>query len=206
MLAMTSACSSDDDAMDLSRLCVEMCEVTPKSAKVVSSCVLDDERMLQFAQPVKLSWAAKADSTYRGLIYYNKVEGDGAVEVLNLRRVPCVNPVEANDSLKVGYDPLGVTSVWYAHHGRYLNMCLSLKSGDMDSDNAHLVAVVKDSVHIVGSNARYYYTLRHSQNNVPMYYTVETYISVPTSHISKGDTVSFTFPLADGPTVRDYVY
>lgn len=201
-----SSCDKDDEDDELSNLRVELCDLKTASAKTAVSCVLDDDRMLTFATPLGVTWATTPDSVYRALLYYNNVSEQVRVVALAATSVPCMIVRDAKDSKWSSYaDPVDFVSAWIAKNGKYLNLCLSLKNGAAEDGQAHKVAVVCDSVGSVGYNKHYYYRFCHSQGEIPTYYSVERYLSVPIDSITKGDTVTMTVPTFKGMVVRDYV-
>ena len=61
-------------------------DVTPEIDQEGNLVMTDDGDSLALSKPVELKWASKADSTYRALLYYNKVEGKA--EPVSLSNVP----------------------------------------------------------------------------------------------------------------------
>lgn len=198
-----ASCSSDDAGEGIDSLQAEMCDIHTVASKTALSCRLDDDRMLEFAAPLNVQWAQKADSTYRALLYYNKVEGSDKVDALSAVMALALNPVPADKEEWAKYsDPVGFVSAWKARNGRYVNVCLSFKTGAV-SGKSHKLAVVCDSVSAAGS--RYYYRFCHSQEGIPTDYGVEEYMSVAIDSLLKGDTVSISVPTFKGMVCKDFV-
>lgn len=202
MLALiASSCSKDSSEDSISNLTVEMCCLKPVDVKTVASCVLDDDREVKFVRPVNVSWATRVDTLYRAILYYNN-EHDGRADVLSVKRILTLAPVSPEDTARVvKEDPLSLVTAWYARNGKFLNLCLGIKTGAADDDQAHRVSLVADSL----APHRRYYRLCHDQNGIPAYYTVETYISVPVENIPQGDTITLTVPTEKGLLRRDLV-
>lgn len=207
VLAFTMvACNKDDDDMSLSDLCIELCDLKTSVSKTVVSCVLDDDRTLTFVTPLRVAWATTPDSVYRAQIYYNNVAGQDRVEPVGAASVPCMRVKDAKDSKWSEYaDPVDFVAAWMAKNGKYLNLCLSIKSGSAEDERSHRVAVVCDSISSTGQHQHHYYRFCHSQDGIPAYYSIERYLSVPISDIPKGDTITMSIPTFDGMNVRDYV-
>lgn len=201
LMLLASSCSKDSSDGDISRYTVEMCTLTPQGVKAVASCVLDDDRVVRFDKTVSVSWVTKPDSLYRALLYYNKVDDNNA-EVFSLQRVLCLTPVSQNDTTHaVKADPLSLVSGWYARNGKFLNLCLGIKTGTIDGNQAHRIAIVTDSL----SDHRRYYRLVHDQGRIPAYYTVEAYVSVAVDDVLTGDTVTLDVPTSKGMLRKDFV-
>lgn len=205
LLLLLASCSKDDVNDDIATLTVEMCDMKTDDRGVIMTCVMDDDRQLALMPHISVSWASKPDSVYRALLYYNKVEGSaGVIHPLNVGRVVCLTPRTPADTVVTAYkDPLTLVSSWYAPNGKYLNMCLAVKTGTASDKQAHRLAVVCDS--LSQSGHRRYYRVCHSQNGIPTYYSVETYSSITVDDVPKGDTVSLAIPTFDGMIVKDMV-
>lgn len=202
---LASACSSRDEGDSLSMLQVEMCDLNTAQSKTATSCVLDDGTKLTFMSPLEVAWATTPDSTYRAQIYYNKVEGQTVVEAITARNVPCIPPVNAKDSKMSGYeDPVDFISAWLSKDKRYLNLCVGLKTGTADDKKAHKVGVVIDDVTSTPQGKCYHYRLCHSQEDIPTYYTIETYMSVRLPELSNGETVIIQIPTFKGYVTKEF--
>ena len=183
-----------------SLLTAELVEATVDADKQVTKVTTDDALTLTLTQPYKAKWISSADTTYRALLYYNKV-GSTQAEVVNMSSVGVLRPMIA-DSLKEGMktDPLYVESIWQARNGRYINIRLRLLTGQVDDDDA------KQSIGIVEngstpSHARL--QLYHDQGGQPEYYSSTAVISLPMSAIT-ADTVSISINTYDGPFTRTF--
>lgn len=203
---MVMSCNKDDDGMDLSNLCVELCDMKTSMSKTAVSCVLDDDRMLTFVTPLAVAWASTPDSVYRAQLYYNNVAEQGRVEAVGATSVPCMRVKDAKDAKWGEYaDPVDFVSSWMSKNGKYLNLCLSIKSGSAEDERAHRVAVVCDSIGHDGQYQHHYYRFCHSQDGIPEYYSVERYLSVPTDDVPKGDTITMSIPTFKGMHTIEYV-
>lgn len=185
----------------------EMCLATTGDAKKLISATTDSDAKLVFSQQLTASWAQKADSVYRTLIYYNKVS-DYSVKPIRAVQVLVLTPrtpVEAKSWTNEA-DPLDLTSSWFAKNGKYLNLQLAIKSGSSDEPTlSQSLGLVCDTTIVSSKGKRQYCHLCHNQNNVPTYYTVDVYASIPTDGLVQGDTLTVTFPLWHGSVQKDYV-
>lgn len=183
------------------------------------SAKTDDGDSLVFASTVKLSWAARPDSVYRALVYYNMQPADVSVAAtgnstvpltiapVSVGRVYVLKPQSGVDSLALMTDPVVFQSAWLSSNSRYINLGLYLMTGQSDeSDARQTIGLVCDDV-VVGYNGHhtYYYRLCHDQGSVPEYYKSTVYVSIPVTGMDKGDAVCVTIPTYDG-TVTRYFY
>lgn len=184
---------------DYSLLTAELVEASVNSSKQVTQVITDDAQLLTLTQPFTAKWVARPDTTYRALLYYNRV-GAAKAEVVNMGAVSVLYPLNA-DSLKKGMkaDPLYVESIWQSRNGRYLNMQLRLLTGQVANDS------IRQSIGIVkakGSTSTHQQLqLYHDQGGQPEYYSSSVVVSLATNSLS-ADTVTITVNTYDGPFVR----
>lgn len=206
VVLLFAACAGKDDN-DMTTFCADVCDINTSARGVVVSCVMDDDSRFAFTQPMKLNWTSTPDSTYRALLYYNKVEGDNVVEPINAVRVLTIVPKDEKE-LKDIYDkrdPLELEAAWFAKNGRNLNLRIKVKSGYMEKSKPHILGMLRDSISQQEGGTRYYYSICHSQNGVPADYSVDAYASVPTESMKKGDVVVLTIPTWTGMQTREIV-
>jgi len=173
------------------------------ASKTIDYFLTDENDQLALQQPDKKSWASVADTFYRVMVYYNKVE-DAKADVVSMTRVN-VARIMLKDSLKEAEkrDPVKLESVWLSKNKRYLNSGFYLKTGSSTDDNQlHRLAIVKDTV-IVNTDGKK--TMRiwlfHDRGNVPEYYSQRSYYSIPVDTLSV-DSVSLTIPTYDGMVTK----
>lgn len=160
--------------------------------KAVESIVNDaDERLdisSAFQVPQKME---RADTTYRMMLYYNKVE-KAPVDIKSIRLAHVVNPAKKDKALTLADDPLKLISAWKAENGSYLNLSLGLMTGNAEDEDAiQKMAVVADSVVTAADGSKtHYLTLHHDQDGIPEYYTQTAYVSIPMKEYAKGDKIS----------------
>lgn len=165
---------------------VDFVEAHTVASTEVDYCVTDEGDSLALVPHVMASWAQRADSAYRALLSYNKVEKHSTT-AFSLQRIPVLRLLSPTDSAdasridSIGTDPLDVESAWISASRRYLNLGLLLMTGVADSvGQAQMVGIRLDSVGSDVQGRRHVFvTLLHNQNGVPEYYTAKAYVSLP---------------------------
>jgi hypothetical protein len=182
----------------------DFAEAVVNNVRQVTKIVTDDGDELAVTSPYSAKWIAKADTTYRCMLYYNKVEGKA--EVVSMGQVPCpvITPLsEFEKELKT--DPVKFESTWMSKTGRYLNLSILVKTGVTDDSTAvQSLAIVSDTLitHTDGKQIRNL-ILYHDQGNVPQYYSTQVYISIPTNRID-ADSVRISINSYDGEVVAKH--
>ena len=189
IVIITVLCSCSKDAYEkgegkYSLMRGDFAEAIVNSSKQVTGIITDDGDEFTLTVPYTAKWVTTADTTYRCMLYYNKM-ADKA-EVLSMGQVPCVGitPLSKFDHRLVT-DPVKFESTWMSKSGRYLNLSLLLKTGVTDDSTAvQNLAIVSDTVITHPDNKRIrHLILHHDQANVPEYYSTQVYISIPTQRI-----------------------
>lgn len=179
----------------------DFAEAIVNSSKQVTSIITDDGDEFILTAPYTAKWVSKADTTYRCMLYYNKV--DSKAEILSMGQVPCVGvtPLSQFDRRLVT-DPVKFESTWMSKTGRYLNFSLLLKTGITDDTTAvQNLAIVSDTLITHPDNKRILnLILHHDQDNVPEYYSTKVYFSIPTKRID-ADSVRISVNSYDGEIV-----
>lgn len=183
----------------------DLCELHVDAQRQGVSIVTDEGANYQLTSPVTAQWIATPDTTYRVLMYYNKVDETHA-KTVSLGTVVTLQPVAHWRFKEQPQDPLGLESAWLATTRRYLNMGLLVKTGRInDEELPHNIGLAQDTVyrHEGGSSAAYY-RLLHSQNGIPEYYTNRRYVSIllPTP---LPDTVVLTMETYEGRLQRRFI-
>ena len=179
----------------------DFAEAIVNSSKQVTSIITDDGDEFILTAPYTAKWVSKADTTYRCMLYYNKV--DSKAEILSMGQVPCasITPLSQLDHRLVT-DPVKFESTWMSKTGRYLNFSLLLKTGITDDTTAvQNLAIVSDTLITHPDNKRILnLILHHDQDNVPEYYSTKVYFSIPTKRID-ADSVRISINSYDGEVV-----
>lgn len=209
------ACSSDPyetGDTSLSYLHADMVDMHVVGQKV-ESIVTDNDEQLAIASDMKVaSSMARVDTTYRVMLYYNKVEGK-TIEINGSSSVAVIRPhvnyqsttqMDLSKPLTLKTDPLTLTSVWRSANGKYLNLSLGLKGGEA-SDARHKLSFTEDSLktNIDGTEERYI-SLRHDQCDIPEFYTSNMYLSIPLSYYTKGTTLHLYINTYKGMETRSF--
>ena len=179
----------------------DFAEAVVNSSKQVTKIITDDGDELPLTVPYTAKWVTKADTTYRCMLYYNKVENQA--EVLSMGQVPCAAIKSVQEfGKKVVTDPVTFESTWMSKTGRYLNLSILVKTGVTDDTTAaQSLAIVSDTLitHPDHKKIRHL-ILHHDQGNVPEYYSTQVYISIPTERID-ADSVRISINSYDGEVV-----
>ena len=179
----------------------DFAEATVNNNKQVTKVVTDDGDELMLSAPFTAKWITKADTTYRCMLYYNKV--DNKAEVISMGQVPCAAIKSLSELGKqLVTDPVKFESTWISKNGKYLNMSMYLKTGVTDDTTAvQSLAIVSDTLitHTDNKQIRNL-ILHHDQGNVPEYYSTQVYISIPTERID-ADSVRISINSYDGEVI-----
>ncbi len=182
----------------------DFAEAVVNSNKQVAKIITDDGDEMLVTSPYTAKWIAKADTTYRCMLYYNKVEGKA--EVVSMGQVPCAAIVPLSKFEKeLKTDPVKFESTWMSKTGRYLNLSIQVKSGATDDTTAvQSLAIVSDTLitHSDGKQIRNL-ILHHDQGNVPEYYSTQVYVSIPTNRID-ADSVRISINSYNGEVVAKH--
>ena len=182
----------------------DFAEAVVNSNKQVAKIITDDGDEMLVTSPYTAKWIAKADTTYRCMLYYNKVEGKA--EVVSMGQVPCAAIVPLSKFEKeLKTDPVKFESTWMSKTGHYLNLSIQVKSGVTDDTTAvQSLAIVSDTLitHSDGKQIRNL-ILHHDQGNVPEYYSTQVYVSIPTNRID-ADSVRISINSYDGEVVAKH--
>lgn len=182
----------------------DFAEAVVNSSKQVTKIITDDGEELALTAPFTAKWVTKADTTYRCMLYYNKVENKA--EVLSVGLVPCVAIKSVQEfGKKLVTDPVKFESTWMSKTGRYLNLSLLLKTGVTDDTTAvQSLAIVSDTLITYADHKTIrHLILHHDQGNVPEYYSTQVYISIPTERID-ADSVRISINSYDGEVVAKH--
>lgn len=213
---LLSACTNDAyDTGDsrYSYLRTDFVEARTDGRARLVSATTDGGGALSFPRPVTVAWAAKADTAYRALLYYNLPSAASdtavsplAVEPVSMVQVYVLRPRAASDTVAVSTDPVHFLSAWRSANGSYVNLSLALMTGVADSiDARQSIGLVCDSVTERGNGRHtYYYTFLHSQGGVPQYYKSTVYVSIDTKKMTAGDRVRLSLNTYEGIVVREF--
>lgn len=195
---------------EYSLMTAEFVEAHTNGESKLVSVMTDEGDSLLLTTPVERKWATTADSTYRALLYYNKV-GEKA-EPMSISNIPTPVIHQASDLKKeVKMDPVKFVSSWKSRNRRYLNLGLILLTGSTEKEITHTIGLLCDSVVTSDSGQQHVYLrLYHDQGGVPEYYSMEGYVSIKVSwlpcKLNDGDIVNVAINTYDGMINRQFVY
>lgn len=204
LLASCETDSYDKGTGELSLMQADFADITVNSQKQAVCFQTDEGDSYTFVQPVATRWIETPDTTYRAIVYYNKVNTTEA-EAVALGTVPTLKPREHWKLQQQPQDPVGFESAWVSSTGRYVNLGLLLKSGRVDDEEGvHTIGLAQDTV-LVHANQRRtaYYRFLHDQGDVPQYYTNRRYVSIFIP-ADRPDTIHLTIQTYEGPIERQF--
>ncbi|MBR1449250.1 MAG: hypothetical protein IJ588_10970 [Prevotella sp.] len=194
---ITSSCTQD--AYDkgegrYSQMVAEMADGYTAADGRVTTFVTDADERFTVSNPFTSKLMPKADTVYRAVFYYNKVE-QGA-EVIGLDRVGVITPRSISD---MKTDPVRLESVWLARSHRYLNLSVWLMLGATDDEEAvQKIGCHRDTLMVnADGTSTLHLRLYHDQADVPQYYSARTYMSIPLTE-AEADSVALTINTYDG--------
>ena len=204
---LMAACETDSyekGTGQYSLLQADFVEAPVQADGLVTQVITDDDIRLTLTQPAKPSWEAKADTIYRALLYYNKVERQA--EVVSLSRVATATILPV-DSFKNGVktDPVRFESAWLSKNHRYLNAGIFIKTGNTtDKAASHLLAIIADTLlQNPDGTSTLSLLLCHDRGGMPEHYSVRSYFSIPMKEV-QADSVRLTLHTYDGVMTKRF--
>lgn len=210
LLLIVTACEHnfyETGDSELSYLHTDFVEAQTNELSAFVSATTDDGTQLTLKPAVKEQWATRPDTTYRALLYYNKVE-NGVTSSFAISPVAVLRPRLALDFPTVYTDPVGFESVWMSKNRKYLNLTLTLKTGKTeDKKIAQTLAIVCDSIKEMPSGGRsFYLRLYHHQNGVPEYYSRRVFTSIPLTGFKQKDSIYLNINTYKGKISKRLAY
>ena len=183
---MAIFCSCEQDSYDkgegtYSNMTADFVDAHVNSEKKIDYAITDNGDSLVISTPIEVSWTKTADSTYRAILYYNKMANNTA-KIMGISQMNQLR-VTSRDSIKVmKTDPIGLESSWASNSKRYINFAFTLKVGTVNENSAlHRITLVADSITLHKSLNTLHMTLFHDKGDIPEYYTEKYYFSLPVS-------------------------
>ena len=184
-------------------------EAYANGQKEIDRITTDDGDQYSVTKAFTTKWVTTADSTYRCILYYNKVEegsGKYAVEPISIGQVSCpkVTPLaELEKPMKT--DPVKFESAWLSKTGKYLNLSFYLMTGTTDDEKAsQTLHIVQDTIMTNSDATRTsYLRLYHDQGDIPEYYSTQVYVSILTSQID-ADSVRISINTYKGEVAKTF--
>jgi len=139
-----------------------------------------------------------------------KKKHTNTVSVSNIPTPLIRNISELDEGMKT--DPVKFISSWKSANNRYLNLEMSLMTGNADGDTQmQKIGCICDSVTTTDTGeSNVWLSLYHDQGGVPEYYSAKVYMSIKTSRLpvemKKGDQVILRIPTYSGFIIRTFSY
>ena len=203
------ACETEDYETgdgDLSYMRADFADIHTSEAKKVDYVCTDNGDSLLVRPFHDCEWATTPDSIYRALFYYNaKTKSSGTVEAISIKQVLALKMLQTSKMKEIHTDPLIFESAWVSPNKKYLNLGLYVKSGKIEGDDRQSVGMLCDTIY-TRDDGRRLFSLRmfHHQNNIPEYYSVRAYASVPLDSINPGDSILLNVNTYEGEVVRAF--
>ena len=174
--------------------------------------VTDDGDSLVLSPKRTAKWASTPDSLYRALLYYNVPLSGIKVEAVSLTSVPAPVIRSKEEVKDKKTDPVVFNSARMSRGGRYINLGLSVKTGQAeDVDEKQTVGLMCDEVTTDDEGHKHYaLTLLHGQNGVPEYYSADLLVSIASYRLPekpvKGDELTITVNTYNGTVKKTFQY
>lgn len=205
------ACETEDYETgdgDLSYMRADFADIHTSEAKKVDYVCTDNGDSLLVRPFHDCEWATTPDSIYRALFYYNaKTKSSGTVEAISIKQVLALKMLQTSKMKEIHTDPLIFESAWVSSNKKYLNLGLYVKSGKIEGDDRQTVGMLCDTIY-TRDDGRRLFSLRmfHHQNNIPEYYSVRAYASVPLDGINPGDSILLNVNTYEGEVTRAFSF
>lgn len=198
-LMLLSACS--DDETTLPSYVEGLADLTTNAAGRATSLVTDEGETLALSNEVS---GLRPDTTYRILAAY--LPGEGSAALNSYARILAPEVMKYKDEY-VTTDPLSVTSCWRG--ASYINLRLNITGS---ATGTHYFGFHETEFRRnADGSATMCVVLIHDQNDDPLYYSRETYLSLPLQPLSSllttgRDSVRLSVKTFDGEYVRTFAY
>ena len=184
-------------------------EAYANGQKEIYRITTDDGDQFAITKAFTTKWVTTADSTYRCILYYNKVrdeKGQYIFEPVSIGLVPCpkITPISELDK-EMKTDPVKFESAWLSKTGKYLNLSLYLMTGTADDEDAtQTLHVIQDTIMTNPDATRTsYLRLYHDQGGIPEYYSSQVYTSILTKQID-ADSVRISINTYKGLVTKTF--
>lgn len=184
----------------------ELVDMTINADKQGTAFVTDADERFSLTPVVTASWIQTADTTYRAMLYFNVLSGNNA-EPVSVGTVPTLRAREHWKIDDPKEDPIGLESAWLGKNGKYLNLGILLKTGQVDGeDGVHTIGLAQDTILVNTDGTRTAkFRFLHDQAGVPEYYTNRRFVSILLPDTVVLDTIRLTIPTYNGKTERVFL-
>lgn len=173
--------------------------------KAVSKVVTDDGTTLTLTKLVAADWITTADSTYRAVLYYNKVDSNSAQPV-SLTNINVFTHFYLSSEIDMmNTDPITFESAWKSRNGKYINVSTYIKTSQTTDENMyHSLGLINEGLQV---NADGTTTMRlhlyHDQGGIPEYYSQKYYFSILCDSVI-ADSLSLVINTYDGEVTKKF--
>lgn len=199
ILLTLASCSKDEAPQPAYQ--ISLAELTADGSGCASRIVLDDGRELPLTQTIG---GLKADSTYRIQALFT-LEGE---KVTLHQRANVLTPKVAHiASEHTKTDPVGLTACWQGAH--YINLRLAIQG---TAQAVHYLGFNQtDFVRHTNGTRTLCVELIHDQNRDPLYYTRDTFLSLPLRPLQSllrvdTDSLRLTINTFSGPQTMTFPF
>lgn len=208
-LPVLTACTTDSynkGEGKYSLMQAELVDLNINGQKEATAFMLDDGSRFTLTPPATAKWIETADTTYRAVLYFNKLS-ESTAECVSLGAVPTLRAVKHWQLKEQPEDPMGIESAWLSKNGKYLNLALLLKSGQADdNDGVQSLGLAQDTIRKNDDQTRTAcFRLLHDQRDVPQYYTIRRYVSILLPDTVELDTIRLMIPTYEGKKERYFL-
>lgn len=196
--ALLSACS--DDASPMPSYREDLVCLHTDATGVIGEMRCDDGQTYRVSN---VKGGLRPDSTYRALALFTHESGSDAVWLTDYATLLAPEPRRFQGSVK--RDPLSVVACWKS--GEYVNLRLQVKGSN---GVAHYFGFHEADVRTNPAGGKTLgIQLVHNQNNDPLYYSRETYLSLPLDsyadrYVSPADSIELTVATFSGDYVNRF--
>lgn len=213
--ALLAACTTETyDTGDgkYSMMRADFVETRTNASGELYCAVTDDADSLVFSPKRTAKWAETPDSLYRALLYYNVPASGIEVNAISLSSVPTPRVRTKDEVKEPTTDPVVFNSAWMSREGRYINLGLSVKTGQAEGvDEKQTLGLMCDEVTVDSDGHKHYtLTLLHEQKGVPEYFSAETFVSIASYRLPekpvKGDKLTVRINTYKGTVEKTFQY
>ena len=214
-MALLAACTTETyDTGDgkYSMMRADFVETRTDASGELYCAVTDDADSLVLSPKRTAKWAATPDSLYRALLYYNVPASGIEVKAISLTSVPAPRVRPKDEVKEIATDPVVFNSAWMSREGRYINLGLSVKTGQADNvDEKQTVGLMCEDITTDSDGHKHYsLTLLHGQNGVPEYYSADLFVSIASYRLpekpEKGDELTISINTYKGKIEKTFRY
>ena len=198
-VVLSLVCCSEDEEQTYPPMITEMAVMSSDAQGTIRNFITDSGSSYSLVTPFT---EVPKNALWRFLVGY-VAENDGRATVYSLEGV--VVPRDSTSIAGSNIDPVGFVSAWMG--GGFINMHLQPKT----KGGTHTWGYVRHGVSTnIAGGTTHALSLYHRQENDPMAYSAETYISIPIDSISDTpgptDSISVTIETFKGTIQKSFAF